>query len=106
MRFACRTLAVAFAAGARLGLSPQTRAAMIGPTQLSEHVPALYPGEATERVADARINRPSCSATRLGRFGEEARALAPSLVMNTSLRMVPGQTRLRDCGLATSTRGL
>jgi len=90
-------------------MSPQTRAAMIGPTQLSEHVPALHPGEATERVADARINRPSRSATRLGQFGEAARALAPSLgriVMNTSLRMVPGQTRMRNCGPAASMRGL
>jgi NAD(P)-dependent dehydrogenase (short-subunit alcohol dehydrogenase family) len=69
---------------------PLVRTAMIAPTSLYEHVPALSPEEAANFVVDAVIRRPARIATRLGVFGQIVNAVSPRIahiVMNTSFRM-------------------
>ena len=71
---------------------PIVRTEMIAPTKLYEHVPTLDPDEAADLLVEAVINRPARVATRLGRFGEAVRALAPGMgriVLNTAFRMFP-----------------
>ena len=71
---------------------PLVRTEMIAPTKFYEHVPTLDPDEAAELVVEAIIDRPARVATRLGRFGQAVRALAPGMgriVLNTAFRMFP-----------------
>ena len=71
---------------------PLVRTAMIAPTKLYEHVPALSPEEAAELVVEAIVKRPSRIATPLGVFGQIVHAVSPRLaqiVMNTAFRMFP-----------------
>jgi len=71
---------------------PIVRTEMIAPTRFYEHVPTLDPAEAAELAVEAIIDRPARVATRLGRFGEAVRALAPGMgriVLNTAFRMFP-----------------
>jgi NAD(P)-dependent dehydrogenase (short-subunit alcohol dehydrogenase family) len=77
---------------------PLVRTAMIAPTRLYEHVPALTPEEAADLVVDAIIRRPPRIATRLGIFGQVVGALAPrigQIVMNTAFRMFPDSAAAR-----------
>lgn len=71
---------------------PLVRTEMIAPTKLYESMPALDPDEAADLVVEALIRRPARVATRLGRFGEAVRALAPNMgriALNTAFRMFP-----------------
>ncbi len=71
---------------------PLVRTGMIAPTKFYEHVPTLEPDEAADLVVEALIHRPARVATRLGRFGQAVRALAPNMgriVLNTAFRMFP-----------------
>ncbi len=71
---------------------PLVRTEMIAPTKFYDHVPTLDPDEAADLVVEAIINRPARVATRLGRFGQAVRALAPDMgriVLNTAFRMFP-----------------
>ncbi len=71
---------------------PLVRTAMIAPTKLYEHAPALSPEEAAEMIVEAIVKRPSRLATPLGIFGQIVHALSPRLaqiVMNTAFRMFP-----------------
>ncbi|MCW2282379.1 NAD(P)-dependent dehydrogenase (short-subunit alcohol dehydrogenase family) [Rhodoblastus acidophilus] len=71
---------------------PLVRTAMIAPTKLYEHAPALSPEEAAELVVEAIVKRPSRIATPLGVFGQIVHAFSPRLaqiVMNTAFRMFP-----------------
>ena len=71
---------------------PLVRTGMIAPTRFYEHVPTLDPDEAAGLVVEAIIHRPARVATRLGRFGQVVRALAPNfgrIVLNTTFRMFP-----------------
>jgi NAD(P)-dependent dehydrogenase (short-subunit alcohol dehydrogenase family) len=71
---------------------PLTRTAMIAPTRLYDHVPALTPEEAAELVVEAVVKRVSRIATPLGLFGQIVHAISPrfaQIVMNTAFRMFP-----------------
>ncbi len=71
---------------------PIVRTDMIAPTKFYEHVPTIDPDEAAELAVEALIERPARVATRLGRFGQALRALAPGMeriVLNTAFRMFP-----------------
>jgi NAD(P)-dependent dehydrogenase (short-subunit alcohol dehydrogenase family) len=71
---------------------PLVRTAMIAPTKLYDHVPALAPEEAAELVVEAIVRRVSRIATPLGVFGQIVNAISPRLaqiVMNTAFRMFP-----------------
>ncbi|MBV9287739.1 MAG: short chain dehydrogenase, partial [Hyphomicrobiales bacterium] len=57
-----------------------------------ENIPLLDPDEAAGLVVEAIIHRPARVATRLGRFGQLVRAVAPNfgrIVLNTTFRMFP-----------------
>ncbi len=71
---------------------PLVRTAMIAPTKLYDHVPALTPDEAAELVVEAIVKRVSRIATPLGIFGQIVNAISPrfaQIVMNTAFRMFP-----------------
>ena len=71
---------------------PIVRTEMIAPTKLYQHIPTIDPDEAAELAVEALIDRPARVATRLGRFGEAVRAIAPGMgriVLNTAFRMFP-----------------
>jgi NAD(P)-dependent dehydrogenase (short-subunit alcohol dehydrogenase family) len=71
---------------------PLVRTGMTAPTKFYEHVPLLDPDEAAGLVVEAIIHRPARVATRLGRFGQIVRAVAPNfgrIVLNTTFRMFP-----------------
>jgi NAD(P)-dependent dehydrogenase (short-subunit alcohol dehydrogenase family) len=71
---------------------PLVRTRMTAPTKFYEHVPLLDPDEAAGLVVEALIHRPARVATRLGRFGQIVRAVAPAfgrIVLNTTFRMFP-----------------
>ncbi len=71
---------------------PLVRTEMSAPTKFYEHVPTLDPEEAADLVVEALIHRPARVATRLGRFGQLVRAVAPNfgrIVLNTTFRMFP-----------------
>ncbi len=71
---------------------PIVRTDMIAPTKLYQHIPTIDPDEAAELAVEALIDRPARVATRLGRFGEAVRAIAPGMgriVLNTAFRMFP-----------------
>jgi len=71
---------------------PLVRTAMIAPTRLYDHVPALTTEEAADLVVEAIVKRPSRLATPLGVFGQIAHAVSPrfaQIVMNTAFRMFP-----------------
>ena len=71
---------------------PLVRTGMTAPTKFYEHVPLLDPDEAAGLVVEAIIHRPARVATRLGRFGQLVRAVAPNfgrIVLNTTFRMFP-----------------
>ncbi len=71
---------------------PLVRTGMTAPTKFYEHVPLLDPDEAAALVIEALIHRPARVATRLGRFGQLVRAVAPKfgrIVLNNTFRMFP-----------------
>ncbi|MBV9286270.1 MAG: SDR family oxidoreductase [Hyphomicrobiales bacterium] len=71
---------------------PLVRTAMSAPTKFYENIPLLDPDEAAGLVVEAIIHRPARVATRLGRFGQLVRAVAPNfgrIVLNTTFRMFP-----------------
>ena len=71
---------------------PLVRTEMSAPTKFYEHVPTLDPEEAADLIVEALIHRPARVATRLGRFGQLVRAVAPNfgrIVLNTTFRMFP-----------------
>ncbi len=71
---------------------PLVRTAMIAPTHIYDHVPALTPEEAAELVVEAIVKRVSRIATPLGLFGQIVHAISPrfaQIVMNTAFRMFP-----------------
>ncbi len=77
---------------------PIVRTEMIAPTPFYQHIPTLDPDEAADLVVEAIIHRPARVATRLGRFGEAVRALAPGMgriVLNTAFRMFPESAAAR-----------
>jgi len=77
---------------------PIVRTEMIAPTKFYEHIPTLDPDEAADLAVEALIHRPARVATRLGRFGQAARVLAPNMgriVLNTAFRMFPESAAAR-----------
>jgi NAD(P)-dependent dehydrogenase (short-subunit alcohol dehydrogenase family) len=71
---------------------PLVRTGMTAPTKFYEHVPLLDTDEAAGLVVEAIIHRPARVATRLGRFGQIVRVVAPNfgrIVLNTTFRMFP-----------------
>ena len=71
---------------------PLVRTGMTAPTKFYEHVPLIDPDEAAGLVVEAIIHRPARVATRLGRFGQAVRVVAPKfarIVLNTTFRMFP-----------------
>ena len=77
---------------------PLVRTAMIAPTRLYDHFPALTPEEAADLVVDAIVRRPTRIATRLGIFGQVVGAVAPrigQIIMNTAFRMFPDSAAAR-----------
>src|SRR5271157_6049274 len=68
---------------------PIVRTDMIAPTKFYQHVPTIDPDEAAELAVEALIERPARVATRLGRFGQALRVVAPNMgriVLNTAFR--------------------
>ncbi len=77
---------------------PIVRTEMIAPTKFYEHIPTLDPDEAADLAVEALIHRPARVATRLGRFGQAVRVLAPNMgriVLNTAFRMFPESAAAR-----------
>ena len=71
---------------------PLVRTGMTAPTKFYEQLPLLDSDEAAGLVVEAIIHRPARVATRLGRFGQIVRAVAPNfgrIVLNTTFRMFP-----------------
>jgi NAD(P)-dependent dehydrogenase (short-subunit alcohol dehydrogenase family) len=71
---------------------PLVRTDMTAPTKFYQHVPTLGPEEAADFVVEAIIHRPARVATKLGRFGQIVRVVAPKfgrIVLNTTYRMFP-----------------
>jgi NAD(P)-dependent dehydrogenase (short-subunit alcohol dehydrogenase family) len=77
---------------------PIVRTEMIAPTKFYDHIPTLDPDEAADLAVEALIHRPARVATRLGRFGQAVRVLAPNMgriVLNTAFRMFPESAAAR-----------
>jgi len=71
---------------------PLVRTGMTAPTKFYAHLPLIDPEEAADLVVEAIIHRPARVATRLGRFGQAVRGVAPTfgrIVLNTTFRMFP-----------------
>src|SRR5438874_1830367 len=71
---------------------PLVRTPMIAPTSIYDAFPTLSPTEGAQMIADAIIDKPKRSATRLGTFGEVLYAVSPKsvdLIMNTAYKIFP-----------------
>ncbi|MFL5883968.1 MAG: SDR family oxidoreductase [Thermoleophilaceae bacterium] len=77
---------------------PLVRTPMIAPTSIYDRFPTLSPAEAAQMIADAIIDKPKRSATRLGTFGEVLYAVSPKsvdIIMNTAYKLFPDSGKAR-----------
>ena len=77
---------------------PLVRTPMIAPTSIYDRFPTLSPAEAAQMIADAIIDKPKRSATRLGTFGEILYAVSPKsvdIIMNTAYKLFPDSAKAK-----------
>jgi thioester reductase-like protein len=77
---------------------PLVRTPMIAPTSIYDRFPTLSPNEAAQMIADAIIDKPKRSATRLGTFGEILYAVSPKsvdIIMNTAYKLFPDSPKAK-----------
>jgi short-subunit dehydrogenase len=71
---------------------PLVRTPMIAPTSMYDRFPTLSPSEGAQMIADAIIDKPKRSATKLGTFGEVLYAVSPKsvdIIMNQAYKLFP-----------------
>ncbi len=100
---------------------PLVRTPMIAPTKMYDAFPTLSPEEAADMICEALRSRPKEMGTRLGKFGEVAYSLSPSLmdrILHLGYRVFPdsaaakGQKDVEEhvsfeqIAMATLTRGV
>ncbi len=100
---------------------PLVRTPMIAPTKMYDAFPAISPDEAAEMICEALRSRPKEMGTRIGKFGEVAYSLSPSMVdrlLHLAYRVFPdsaaskGQhaaeehVSFEQIAMATLTRGV
>jgi len=100
---------------------PLVRTPMIAPTKMYDAFPTLSPDEAADMICEALRGRPKEMGTRIGKFGEVAYSLSPSMVdrlLHLAYRVFPdsqaakGQTNVEEhvsfeqIAMATLTRGV
>ena len=77
---------------------PLVRTPMIAPTSMYDRFPTLSPTEAAQMIADAIIDKPKRSATKLGTFGEILYAVSPKsvdIIMNQAYKLFPDSARAK-----------
>jgi thioester reductase-like protein len=100
---------------------PLVRTPMIAPTKMYDAFPAISPEEAADMICEAMRSRPKSMGTRIGKFGEVAYSLSPSMVdrlLHLAYRVFPdsaaakGQSDVEEhasfeqIAMATLTRGV
>ncbi len=100
---------------------PLVRTPMIAPTKMYDAFPTLSPEEAADMIVEALRGRPKEMGTRIGKFGEVAYSLSPSMVdrlLHLAYRVFPdsqaakGQKNVEEhvsfeqIAMATLTRGV
>jgi len=100
---------------------PLVRTPMIAPTKMYDAFPTLSPDEAGDMICEALRGRPKEMGTRIGKFGEVAYSLSPSMVdrlLHLAYRVFPdsqaakGQANVEEhvsfeqIAMATLTRGV
>jgi len=100
---------------------PLVRTPMIAPTKMYDAFPTLSPEEAADMICEALRGRPKEMGTRIGKFGEVAYSLSPSMVdrlLHLAYRVFPdsqaakGQKNVEEhvsfeqIAMATLTRGV
>ncbi len=100
---------------------PLVRTPMIAPTKMYDAFPTLSPEEAADMITEALRGRPKEMGTRIGKFGEVAYSLSPSMVdrlLHLAYRVFPdsqaakGQKNVEEhvsfeqIAMATLTRGV
>jgi NAD(P)-dependent dehydrogenase (short-subunit alcohol dehydrogenase family) len=100
---------------------PLVRTPMIAPTKMYDAFPTLSPEEAADMITEALRRRPKEMGTRIGRFGEVAYTLSPSMmdrILHLAYRVFPdsaaakGQKDVEEhvsfeqIAMATLTRGV
>jgi hypothetical protein len=94
---------------------------MIAPTKMYDAFPAISPDDAADMICEALRSRPKEMGTRIGKFGEVAYSLSPSMVdrlLHLAYRVFPdsaaskGQHAVEEhvsfeqIAMATLTRGV
>jgi NAD(P)-dependent dehydrogenase (short-subunit alcohol dehydrogenase family) len=100
---------------------PLVRTPMIAPTKMYDAFPAISPDEAAEMICEALRSRPKEMGTRIGKFGEVAYSLSPSMVdrlLHLAYRVFPDsaaskgekdveeRASFEQIAMATLTRGV
>ncbi|HEX4466424.1 MAG TPA: SDR family oxidoreductase, partial [Solirubrobacteraceae bacterium] len=100
---------------------PLVRTPMIAPTKMYDAFPTLSPEEAADMITEALRRRPKEMGTRIGRFGEVAYTLSPSMVdrlLHLAYRVFPDSAAAKgnkeaeehvsfeQIAMATLTRGV
>jgi thioester reductase-like protein len=100
---------------------PLVRTPMIAPTKMYDAFPAISPDDAADMICEALRSRPKEMGTRIGKFGEVAYSLSPSMVdrlLHLAYRVFPdsaaskGQHAVEEhvsfeqIAMATLTRGV
>ncbi|MGO9490221.1 MAG: SDR family oxidoreductase [Solirubrobacteraceae bacterium] len=100
---------------------PLVRTPMIAPTKMYDAFPTLSPEEAADMICEALRGRPKEMGTRLGKFGEVAYSLSPSMVdrlLHLAYRVFPDSAAAKgdvdveehvsfeQIAMATLTRGV
>ncbi len=100
---------------------PLVRTPMIAPTKMYDAFPTLSPEEAADMICEALRSRPKEMGTRLGKFGEVAYSLSPSMVdrlLHLAYRVFPDSAAAKgqrdvdehvsfeQIAMATLTRGV
>ncbi|HUA11089.1 MAG TPA: SDR family oxidoreductase [Solirubrobacteraceae bacterium] len=100
---------------------PLVRTPMIAPTKMYDAFPAISPDEAADMILEAMRSRPKEMGTRIGKFGEVAYSLSPSMVdrlLHLAYRIFPDSAASRgqsaseehvsfeQIAMATLTRGV
>jgi thioester reductase-like protein len=100
---------------------PLVRTPMIAPTKMYDAFPAISPDEAADMICEALRAHPKAMGTRIGKFGEVAYSLSPSMVdrlLHLAYRVFPdsaaskGHSDLEEhasfeqIAMATLTRGV
>ena len=101
---------------------PLVRTPMIAPTKMYDAFPAISPEEAADMICEAMRSRPKEIGTRIGKFGEVAYTLSPSMVdrlLHLAYRVFPDSAAAKgqraageehvsfeQIAMATLTRGV